>query len=543
MRARLHGQAIAGSLNADLSRSLLALLRSTLAQPQHHQIYLLSVTRLSLLAIRGKLDNSALACDMRFKHPGWQRPLPRRLLQLWQAWQQPLQAWLEGLDITDAERANLRWLLAQLSAASAPSNSLLNPEIIAATCASRGVNLRRGAVNLLTDHLTRRPLAMPLPNDEYRVGHELAQSQGSVIERQPAYELIHYAPLTTEQHSRPLLIIPPPINRYYLLDLTPETSLVQHALSQGIAVYLISWRNPNPSHCSWGLGHYVRCCQQALATVLATSASAQASLLGVCSGGLIASLLAGWLQARRETDCLSALSLFITPLETHLQTDLHRMAGNDTQQQIRRQVWRQGYLDERSLGSLFTWMKPEQLLWAPAIERYALGRELAASPVSSWTHDNTRLPAQLVEDLLDLLQRDPLNLPGSLQINGEVVDCHNLMLPSWHLAAEHDHIVPWRNAFPAQRIGRDCVFTLCRGGHIQGLLCPPQQPRAGYRSAPVTAGTTQERWHDSTSASEGSWWPAWTDWLKTRSGAMQPATQPTANTALGAAPGQYVHQL
>lgn len=543
MRARPQGQALAGSLNADLSRSLLALLRSVLAQPQHHQLYLLNVTRLSLLALRGKLDNHAIAEDKRFQHPDWQRPLPSRLLQLWQAWQQPLQDWLNGLEVSDAERANLRWLLAQLSAASSPSNSLFNPEIIAATRSSRGANLQRGALNLLADSLTRRPPAMPQPGSEYRVGHELAQSQGSVIERQPGYELIHYAPLTTEQHSRPLLIIPPPINRFYLLDLTPETSLVQHALSQGIAVYLISWRNPNPSHCNWGLGHYVSCCQQALNTVLKASASPQATLLGACSGGILASLLAGWLQARNETACLAALNLLVTPLDTRLQTDLHRLAGSSTQQQIRRQVWRQGYLDERGLGSLFTWMKPEQLLWAPAIERYALGRELAASPVSIWSHDNTRLPAQLVEDLLDLLERDPLNQPGSLQINGERVDCHNLTLPSWHLAAEHDHIVPWRNAFPAQRLGGDCVFTLCRGGHIQGLLCPPGQPRAGYRSATVNSDNTVEHWQSAVSEIDGSWWPAWTDWLKARSGVLQPAVQPTANDTLGPAPGHYVHQL
>lgn len=542
MRARPQGQALAGSLNADLSQSLLALLRSALAQPQHHQIYFLSVVRLSLLALRGKLDSSALLADKRFQHPGWKNPLPQRLLQLWHAWQQPLQQWLDGLEISDAERANLRWLLAQLSAASAPSNSLFNPEIMAATRRCRGANLRRGALNLLTDRLTRRPLAMPAPGCDYRVGHELAQSRGSVIERQPGYELIHYDPLTAEQHCRPLLIIPPPINRFYLLDLTPETSLVQHALSQGIAVYLISWRNPNPSHCNWGLGHYLRCCQQALSLVLNASASPQATLLGACSGGILASLLAGWLQARNEADCVSALSLLVTPLDTRLQTDLHRMAGSTTRQQIRRQVWRQGYLDERGLGSLFTWMKPEQLLWAPAIERYALGQELTASPVSTWSHDNTRLPAQLVEDLLDLLERDPLDQPGSLQINGEKIACHELTLPSWHLAAEHDHIVPWRNAFPAQRLGGDCVFSVCRGGHIQGLLCPPEQARAGYRSAAANPASTVLHWQNTASEIDGSWWPAWTHWLKARSGALQAAVQPTANDSLGPAPGHYVHQ-
>tara|TARA_R110000796_G_scaffold27571_10_gene75933 strand:+ start:5105 stop:6697 length:1593 start_codon:yes stop_codon:yes gene_type:complete len=530
-------------MNADLSRSLLALLRTTLAQPRHHQQYLCRVTRLSLLALQGRLDSDALAHDKRFQHAGWQRPLQRRLLQLWQAWQTPLQEWLNGLDVDESERANLRWLLAQLSAASAPSNSPFNPDILDATRHSGGGNLCRGVAHLLTDRLTARPLAMPEPDSTYRIGHELAPSCGTIIQRQPSYELIHYAPLTAEQHSRPLLIIPPPINRYYLLDLTPETSLVQHALSQGISVYLISWRNPNPSHCNWGLGHYVKASRAALGSVLATSASSQASLMGVCSGGLIASLLASWLQTHGEAGCLSALSLLVTPLDTRLQTDIHRLTGSATQQQLRRQVWRQGYLDERSMGSLFTWMKPEQLLWAPAIERYALGRQLTTSPVSTWSHDNTRLPAQLVEDLLDLLQRDPLSHPGSLQINGKMIDCQSLALPSWHLAAEHDHIVPWHNAFPAQRLGGDRTFTLCRGGHIQGLLSPPGQPRAGYYSGPVTNDAQPQGWQSNATDTEGSWWPAWTDWLKSHSGALQPAITPILDADLGPAPGRYVHQL
>ncbi|MEH6567226.1 MAG: hypothetical protein V7756_18020 [Halopseudomonas sp.] len=543
MRARPHGQSLEGSLNADLSRSLLALLRTTLSQRQHHRSYLCTVTRLSLLALQGKLDTSALAEDRRFRLADWQRPLPRRLLQLWQAWQQPLQAWLDGLDVSPPERANLRWLLAQLSAASAPSNSLFNPQILDATLRTRGTNLRRGLAHLLTDQMSGRPLAMPEPGQHYRVGHELAQSRGRVVARQPAYELIHYAPSTPQQHSYPLLIIPPPINRFYLLDLTPPTSLVQHALSQGIAVYMMSWRNPNPSHCNWGLGHYVACCQQALQQALQLGDAAHASVLGVCSGGLLATLLAGWLQARGQSGCLSALSLFLTPLDSRLQTDIQRLTGSATRQQLRRQVWRQGYLDERSLGSLFTLMKPEQLLWAPAIERYALGQELEASPVSSWSHDNTRLPAQLVDDLLDLLQRDPLGQPGSLQINGALLDCTQVALPSWHLAAEHDHIVPWNNAYPGQRLGGDSVFTRCRGGHIQGLLCPPEQPRAGYLSAATQGAPTCEQWQEAAIEYEGSWWPAWTDWLKTHSGPQQAAIQTNPHASLGAAPGRYVHQL
>lgn len=535
-QGRLHTTAIRG----DISATLLALLRSLATQPCHHAGYLRQTLEQVLLAVQGRLDLSPLNDDPRFTHPGWQRPAAQRLLQLWQAWQQPLAQWLQGLQLADHERAQLRWLLDQLAAAAAPSNSLLNPAILAEARSSGGHSLCRGAHHLWQDLASGRPFAQPNLDTQYRLGTDLACTPGQVIARHAEFELICYTPQQPKVHERPLLLVPPPINRFYLLDLSPGNSLVEHALEQGLQVYLISWRNPNPSHCNWGLGRYVSACQRALNETRLHSGSAQATLTGICSGGLIAALLSAWQQAAGYAQQLSALSLLVTPLDTRLDTDLMRLNGPATRQRLRRQAWQQGYLDERSSGAAFGWMRPEQLVWTPAVTRYGLGRELPCNPVVYWGHDHTRLPAQLVDDLLDLFDRDPLGQPGSLQLNSEAIDLTSITLPSWHLAARRDHIVPWHNAYPGTRMGGKKHFTLCHSGHIQGLLCPPGHPRAHYHSGPAVSDNA-ESWLATAEAQQGSWWPAWSNWLKDHSGPLVTAPA-NEDGGLGAAPGRYVQQ-
>ena len=536
----LQGRTPTGTIGTDLSLSLLALLRTLIRQPCHHADSLRSGLGKALQAVLGQLDISELEGDPRFSHPGWRAALPQRLLQLWYAWQQPLNDWLAGLEMAEHERAHLRWLLDQLAAALAPSNSPLNPEILDAARQSHGHSLCQGAHNLWTDLASGRPFAQPNLDTRHLLGRDIACSPGQVIARHAEFELLCYQPLTERVHSTPLLIVPPRINRFYLLDLTPDTSLIRHALQQGLQVYLISWRNPNPSHCNWGLGRYVSASQRALNECLQHSASSQATLTGVCSGGLIAALLCAWQQAAGRASQLAALSLLVTPLDTRLQTDLMRLSGPATRQRLRQRVWRDGYLDARSSGALFGWMRPEQLVWTPAVTSYGLGRELEDSPVSTWGHDHTRLTAQLVEDLLDLCDRDPLGQPGRLQLNGEAIDLTAVTLPSWHLAARRDHIVPWQNTYPGTRLGGEKVFNLCHSGHIQGLLCPPGHPRAHFQHGPANCASA-DTWLAGSTTQQGSWWPAWTGWLKRYSGDLINA--PThADGGHGPAPGQYVQQ-
>ena len=365
-----------------------------------------------------------------------------------------------------------------------------------------------------------------------------------MVSRQPLYELLHYQPTTPEVHGTPLLIIPPPLNRFYLLDLTRSSSLVQAALQRGQQVFMLSWRNPNPSHCNWGLDTYIRGIEKAAQDVRSICHSSQLNLLGVCSGGLLSLLLQAWLAARDELQGLASASYLITPLQRERPNELLSLAGQHSLQRLRQRIWRQGYLSARQLNAAFAWLRPEQLVWPQAVQRYALGESTADHPMLFWSQDNTRVAARLLDDLLHLFEHDPLARPGALQLNGCALDTRQITLPGWHLGAERDHLVAWQDAYPLSRLGGEQHFTLASGGHVQCLLNPEDCSRSYFRSGPVQADS--QTWYQRNPRREGDWKPAWLDWLSQHSGPLKPAPARLGSDrlpALQAAPGRYVHEL
>ncbi|WP_394244479.1 class II poly(R)-hydroxyalkanoic acid synthase [Halopseudomonas laoshanensis] len=528
--------------SGDLADSLLALLRTLPAQPCHHVRRTLRLGVRLLEALAGNSSQTVDHADQRFSDPGWQRPIQQRLLKAWLSWQQENSRWLEGLRINEVDRSRLAWLGMQLEASLAPSNSPLNPVFLRQLQRSRGRNLAAGVQHLAADLALERPLAPLIEDNDYLVGRDLACSAGQVVLRDPMFELIQYQPTSPQVHQHPLLVIPPPLNRFYLLDLNPQQSLVRHALDQGLQVFLISWRNPLAEHCEWGFSHYVRACDRALQTTCTVSGSPQASLLGVCAGGLLGLLFQGLLQARGDSTKLCSVSYLVTPIDPHLETPLLRLSGPATQQRLRSRLWQQGYLSARQLAASFAWLRPEQFVWPQALARYALNQPLAKRDILYWSQDSTRLPARLVEDLLDLFQRDPLSRPGHLCLLGHPIDLQSCSQPSWHLGARRDHIVPWNNCFPGGRLGGDAVFVQSHSGHIQSLINPPEYSGAVMRSGQVTGDVTS--WLADSVEQAGSWWPHWSSWLQGHSGAMRPAPEHLGNLdypPLGAAPGRYVH--
>ncbi|MFO7705985.1 MAG: class II poly(R)-hydroxyalkanoic acid synthase [Halopseudomonas sp.] len=530
------------ALGGDLADSLLALLRSLPAQPCHHARMTLRLGVRLLEALSGNADQPVPGNDPRFNDAGWQRPLQQRAVQAWLGWQTETGSWLEGLVLNEADRGRITWLGMQLTATLAPSNSPLNPLFLRQLKRSRGRSLLRGLTRLASDLVLDRPLA-PLSEDAAgRVGHHLAGSAGQIVLRDPLFELIQYLPALPQVHQRPLIIIPPPLNRFYLLDLNPQQSLIRHALDQGFQVFLLSWRNPQAEHCGWGFAHYVGACDRALKVSCSITGSPQASLLGVCAGGILGLLLQGLLQARGESARLCAASYLVTPIDPRLGTPLLRLGGPATQQRLRSQLWQQGYLGARQLAASFAWLRPEQFVWPQALARYALDQPLVKRDVLFWSQDSTRLPAQLVEDLLDLFQRDPLSRCGHLSLLGLPIDLQACTVPSWHLGARRDHIVPWANCFPGGRLGGDAVFVQSHSGHIHSLINPLDHPNARLRSGPATADAAS--WMAGSIEYTGSWWPHWSRWLKARSGELQPAALILGSTdfpALEPAPGRYVH--
>jgi polyhydroxyalkanoate synthase len=533
------------ALAGDLANSLQAVLGTLPAQRSYHTRQLARLVTQLLRAARGQSTLAIPQRDSRFDHPAWQsNPLLQRILQMWLGSTVQYQQWLSGLDIAETDRARLIQLGEMLSATLAPSNTPFNPRILERVKATRGASLCQGAQNLAADIVLRQPLAPLCPDDAFLVGRDLAHTPGQVILREPLFELIQYRPTTVQLHASPLLIIPPPLNRFYLLDLTERTSLVKHALDQGLHVFLISWRNPDASHCGSGFNHYVRACDHALKIVSQVTNHAPVSLLGVCAGGLLTLLLQGVLTSRRQGDRVCAASYMVTPIDARLSTGLVRLLGPAARQRLRLKVWQRGFLPAEDMARAFAWQRPEQFVWPQALDRYALGHTPMPREIMSWSQDSTRLPAHLVDDLLDYFERDPFACPGSLVLQGCSIDLRAITTPSWHLGAQHDHIVPCHNSFPGQRLGGDSTFVQSHSGHIQSLINPPDHPGAWFRAGKVAHDDMPE-WLNKYSPQSGSWRHHWTAWLKLHSGKIVAAPKVLGSAAfppLQPAPGRYVHQ-
>lgn len=290
----------------DLLGSLIAFAHTLRTQPCHHAR---AVSKLAteLLGILAGSDAQVAPQDPRFTQPGWQWPVQRRALQAWLAWRQHGTDLIEGLELPELDLARLRLLHHHLTEALSPANSPLNPDLIEPVLGTGGRNICDGVRNLARDALLRRPLPAQTEEGALLVGRDLANTCGAVVHRTPLFELIQYQPTTAQVASLPLVIIPPPLNRFYLLDMTPQQSLVRHALGQGLQVFMISWRNPNPSHCNWGFEHYVNAADEALRLACSISNTRQATLLGVCAGGLIGLLLQGYQAANGQSTMLPRL--------------------------------------------------------------------------------------------------------------------------------------------------------------------------------------------------------------------------------------------
>jgi polyhydroxyalkanoate synthase subunit PhaC len=531
-------------LQRTLSDTALALANTLLTQPGHHAAQARQLLCGLGRAIAGGEHPAALLQDARFSHPGWRGPLRRRLLSAWNTCSRHSHAWADGLQLGTTDRARLDWLLRQLDEAASPANSPLCPRFAERLRESRGRSLQQGLRLLAQDLALKRALPAQSPDNALLVGRDMACTPGDVVRREALFELIQYRPTTARTAERPLLIIPPPLNRFYLLDMTPANSLVRHALDQGLQVFMLSWRNPNPSHCEWGLQAYVEAAATALDTSLKISGSDQATLLGVCAGGLIGLLLQGWLQARGQAGLVAAGSYLITPIDARLDNDPMFIASPEVRRALRNRVWRQGCLGPRQLAAGFAWLLPRQLIWTPLLKRYTLGEENPLHPARVWNQDSTRLPARLVDDLLRVFEEDWFAGDRPIDFFGTPLDLRQIITPSWHLGAATDHIVPWANSYPGERLGGDRTFVLSSGGHIQSLLNQPGLPRSWYQTAHVKTADPHQ-WAAEAPRQRGSWWPQWSGWIKDHSGRTVTAPASTGNAdypALYAAPGRYVHQ-
>jgi polyhydroxyalkanoate synthase subunit PhaC len=490
------------------------------------------------------------AKDRRFADPAWSaNPVLRRVMQAYLATGSVALGLVEEvpLDWRDAEQ--MRFAVSNLIDALAPSNSpLLSPEAWKAAIDTGGGSLVAGTRNLLSDLSSAPRVPSMVPRDAFTVGTDLAVSPGVVVLRTPVYELIQYQPSTELVGEAPLLIVPPTINKYYILDLAPGRSMIEYLVSQGQQVFVMSWRNPDARHAPWGFDEYTQAVIEAAGAVTGICGADAFHLLAACSGGILASLAAALLPsgaagADGTRPRLASLGLLVTMLDQSRTDAVGALADESTAEAAIAASARQGYLDGRRLAEVFAWLRPGDLIWNYWVNNYLLGREPAKFDILFWNADTTRMTAGLHRDFVRVAVTNSLAEPGGVTVLGTEVDLGRVKVDSYVVAGVADHICPWQSCYrSAQLLGGKTRFVLSTSGHIAALVNPAGNKKSSYQVSDDVSADAGD-WQRSAPTEQGSWWPDYAAWLAERSGAQVPAPAALGSGQFGvieAAPGSYV---
>ena len=537
--------AMVGLRGRDLFSTLRNLAFQGLRQPVHSTRHLLSFGKQLGRVMLGDTPHQPNPQDQRFADPTWQlNPFYRRTLQAYLAWQKQLKAWIDESDLSPDDRTRAHFLFALLNDALAPTNTLLNPLALKELFNSGGSSAVRGLRHMLDDLLHNSGMPRQVNKQAFEIGRNLATTPGSVVFRCELFELIHYKPMSEKQYQRPLLVVPPQINKFYIFDLSPEKSFIQYCLKNGLQVFMISWRNPDARHREWGLSSYVQAVDDATEVCRAITGSKEVNLLGACAGGLTIAALQGHLQAKRQLRKVGCATYLVSLMDAQVESPAMLFADEQTLESAKRRSYQSGVLDGRDMARVFAWMRPNDLIWNYWVNNYLMGKEPPAFDILYWNNDNTRLPAALHGDLLDLFKHNPLTRSGGLEVCGTPIDLSKVNLDSFSVAGINDHITPWDTVYrSALLLGGNSRFILSNSGHIQSILNPPGNPKANYfENGKLTSDP--RAWYYDAEKKDGSWWPQWLEWIQQRSGEQRETIFSVGSNkypAMEAAPGIYVH--
>jgi poly[(R)-3-hydroxyalkanoate] polymerase subunit PhaC len=497
---------------------------------------------LSVLAGNTKL--SPAQGDRRFTDSAWRdNPFYRMYLQSYLAWGKALTGFVDrsALDAKTKERAN--FVVSLLTDALAPTNTLLgNPAALKKIIESGGASVVAGLQNMLAD-LTRNQ-GMPAQVDKraFKLGENLAVSPGAVVFRNDLLELIQYASSTPDVYSRPHMIVPPQINKFYIFDLSPGKSIIEYLVKNGFQVFAVSWRNPTPAHRSWDMEAYVGALLEAIGAVRDITGAEDVNLHGACSGAMTVSCLLGQLAARRM-HLVNAATLMVAVLDNTAESQLGLFATPEAITAAKQNSEARGVLEGQEMGRVFAWMRPNDLVWNYWVNNYLMGNPPPAFDILYWNNDTTRLAAKFHAELLDIFVGNLFRKPGAIRILGAPIDLSEVDCDKYVIAGVTDHITPWKGVYNTGRIfGGKTEFILSSSGHIQSLINPPGNPKAKYYLNPQGAPDA-EQWLASAKPASDSWWDHWRQWLAARSADRRPARAVLGNERHppGAkAPGTYV---
>ncbi len=450
----------------------------------------------------------------------------------------------DGLEAKTAEK--VQFFTRQFIDACAPTNFVLtNPEVLRATLDSKGENLVKGLQNMLED-LERGDGRLQLKmtdSDAFELGVNVATTPGKVVFENSLMQLIQYEPATETVFRRPLLIVPPWINKYYIMDLRPKNSFVKWLVEQGHTVFVISWVNPDEALAGKSFDDYMLDGPlAALEAIADATGEREVNVVGYCIGGTLLAATLGYMAARGDerAKCatfLTSLIDFAEPGELGVFIDEYQISNLEAEME------KKGYLDGSSMATTFSMLRANDLIWSFVINNYLLGKEPFAFDLLYWNSDSTRMPRAMHSFYLrNMYLENRLREPGGITLAGTPIDVTRVKTPAYFLSTKEDHIAPWPSTYAGAKLFRGPVrFVLAASGHIAGVINPPLAQKYGYWTSSGRPPATPEAWLERAESHEGSWWPNWGKWCQRYGGGRVPARRPGDGKlpVLEAAPGSY----
>ncbi|PWC38024.1 poly-beta-hydroxybutyrate polymerase [Azospirillum sp. TSO35-2] len=516
------------------------------------------LVRLMVYAGAAAVDRDCPPCieplpgDRRFAHPDW-RLFPYTLYAqsflLAQQWLHNATTDVPGL--SQAHARIVPFVARQILDVFAPSNNpVTNPEILRTAIATQGMNFAYGLANW-TEDVTRLMTGRRAAGlERFQVGRDVAVTPGSVVFRNELIELIQYAPTTPAVRAEPVLIVPAWIMKYYILDLSPENSLVRYLVGRGFTVFAISWRNPGPELRDCGLEDYRRLgVMAALDAVEAICGRQPVHACGYCLGGTLLSIAAA-AMARDGDDRLKSVTLLAAQTDFTEAGELMLFINESQVAYLEDIMWESGFLDTNQMAGAFQLLRSNDLIWSQVIQQYLHGHRPEVTDLMAWNADGTRLPYRMHSEYLHRLLLDNDLAEGRYRAEGGPVALTDIRAPIFAVGTRRDHVAPWRSVYKIHLLSdTTTVFLLTDGGHNAGIVAGPDRSDRQYRISergPDDRYVDPDRWMAATPARTGSWWPAWADWLERQSGAGEvpargaPGAPERGYAPLCPAPGRYV---
>lgn len=492
---------------------------------------------------------TAPAKDRRFADPDWNDnqyfDFIKQLYLITSKWAEDLVHEAQGLD--EHTRHKAEFYVTQISNAVSPSNFVLtNPELLRLTLESNCENLVKGMQHLVEDLKTGKGELKIRQTDpsKFKLGENMGNTPGKVISQNDVCQIIQYDPATEEVLKRPLLIVPPWINKFYILDLNPEKSFIKWAVDQGHTVFVISWVNPDERQAQKSFEHYMKeGILHALHMIKRATRQEEVNAIGYCVGGTLLAVTLAYM-ARVGDERIKTATFFTTQVDFTFAGDLKVFVDEEQISTLEKRMSEHGYLDGAKMSSAFNMLRSNDLIWSYVVNNYLKGQEPFPFDLLYWNSDSTRMPAANHSFYLRNCYLDNKLSKGEMVIAGETLDLSEVKIPIFNLATREDHIAPAKSVF----LGSGCFggpvdYVLAGSGHIAGVVNPPEKKKYQYWTGGEAKGNL-DNWIKNATEHPGSWWPYWDQWIRSHDATMAKARKPGANRVkiLEDAPGSYVKQ-